>query len=107
MLIDRHRVAALLDLSRIAGSSEAERVASQPALETLLVALYAAATPTARERFTQRIERLPASGAPSGATPQVSSRSARRSRPSCISSSASATTTPTPPKMATASPIET
>lgn len=67
MLIDRHRVAALLDLSRIAGSSEAERVASQPALETLLVALYAAATPTARERFTQRIERLPASEKPWGA----------------------------------------
>lgn len=67
MLIDRHRVAALLELSRIAGNSEAERVASQPALETLLVALYAAATPTARERFTQRMERLPASEKPWGA----------------------------------------
>ena len=67
MLIDRHRVAALLELSRIAGGSEAERVASQPALETLLVALYAAATPTARERFTQRMERLPASETPWGA----------------------------------------
>lgn len=67
MLIDRHRVAVLLDLSRIAGNSEAERVAAQSALEALLVALHAAATPAARDRFTQAMAQLPATDRPWGA----------------------------------------
>ena len=64
MLLDHHRVAALLELTRIAGSSEAERIASTNALETLLIALYTAATPVARERFLQRMEGVPAAEKP-------------------------------------------
>ena len=67
MLLDRHRVAVVLDLSRIVGSSEAERVASQATLEALLVALYTAATPAARDRFTQAMAQLPATDRPWGA----------------------------------------
>lgn len=67
MLIDRHRVATVLELSRLAGSSEAERVASQSGLEALLVTLYAASTPTARARFTDAMAQLPVADKPWGA----------------------------------------
>lgn len=64
MLIDRHRVAAVIALSRV---PEAERAARQDALEALLVHLYQGATPAAREAFRKRMDPLPQSQKPWGA----------------------------------------
>lgn len=58
MLIDRHRTAAVIALSRV---PEAERVAHQDALENLLVHLYQNATTAAREAFRERMDPVPAS----------------------------------------------
>ena len=64
MLVDRHRIAAVIELSRV---PEAERAAHQDALETLLVYLYQNATPATRAAFLQRMDPLPASAKPWGA----------------------------------------
>lgn len=64
MLIDRHRTAAVIALSRV---PEAERDAHQDALETLLVHLYQNATAAARAAFRKRMDPLPASQKPWGA----------------------------------------
>lgn len=64
MLIDRHRTAAVIALSRV---PEAERAAHQDALETLLVHLYQSATAAAREAFRKRMDPLPQSQKPWGA----------------------------------------
>ena len=64
MLVDRHRIAAVIELSRV---PEAERAAHQDALETLLVYLYQNATPAARAGFLKRMDPLPASAKPWGA----------------------------------------
>ena len=61
MLIDRHRVAAVLALSKV---PEAERAAHQDALEALLVHLYTHATPAAREAFLKRMDPLPKASKP-------------------------------------------
>lgn len=59
MLIDRHLVAELIDLSGIAGGSAADRQAHQDALETLLVRLYTGSTPAARQAFRTRLDPIP------------------------------------------------
>lgn len=64
MLIDRHLIAALIDLSQVAGRSAAERDAHQDALETLLVRLYTSATPAARQAFRTRMDPIPQSEKP-------------------------------------------
>lgn len=64
MLVDRHRTAAVIELSRV---PEAERAVHQDALETLLVHLYQNATPAARAAFRKRMDPLPASDKPWGA----------------------------------------
>lgn len=64
MLIDRHRLAVLLRLSAIADSSEVEQAAHRDELEALLVAVFAAATPSARERFKKRVEHVPEDSRP-------------------------------------------
>ena len=64
MLIDRHRAAALIALSKV---PEAERAAHQDTLEALLVHLYTHATPAAREAFLKRMDPLPKTEKPWGA----------------------------------------
>jgi hypothetical protein len=64
MLIDRHLVAALIGLSQVARTSEAERDAHQEALETLLVRLYTGASPAARQAFRSRMDPIPQSEKP-------------------------------------------
>lgn len=61
MLVDRHRTAAVIALSKV---PEAERAAHQDALETLLVHLYQGATAAAREAFRKRMDPLPQSQKP-------------------------------------------
>lgn len=56
MLVDRHRVAAVIALSQV---PEAERAAHQDALEALLVHLYQGATLAAREAFRKRMDPVP------------------------------------------------
>ena len=64
MLIDRHRAAALIALTKV---PEAERADHQDALEALLVHLYTHATPAAREAFLKRMDPLPQTEKPWGA----------------------------------------
>jgi hypothetical protein len=64
MLVDRHRTAAVIALSRV---PVAERAAHQEALEMLLVHLYQSATSAAREAFRKRMDPLPQSQKPWGA----------------------------------------
>lgn len=64
MLIDRHRVAAIVALSKV---PETERAAHQDALEALLVHLYTHATPAAREAFLKRMDPLSKTDKPWGA----------------------------------------
>lgn len=61
MLVDRHRVAAVIALSQV---PEAERAAHQDALAALLVHLFQSATPAGREAFRKRMDPVPQSQKP-------------------------------------------
>lgn len=56
MLIDRHRLAILVELTRLGGASEAARIANRDALETVLVTMYTAASESARLTFRARMD---------------------------------------------------
>jgi hypothetical protein len=67
LLLDRHRVAILLELCRLGAASEAARVANSDALGTVLLGLYNGATTSARKAFLDRMNPLPQSQKPWGA----------------------------------------
>ncbi|MBZ5709655.1 hypothetical protein [Nannocystis pusilla] len=64
MLIDRHRTAALIQLSEVATAPAEVRTAKKEALEALIVALFQAATPEARATFLARVALVPAEARP-------------------------------------------
>lgn len=64
MLLDRHRVAILLELCRLGAASEAARAAHSDALGTVLLGLYTQATDKARKAFRARMDPLPQSRKP-------------------------------------------
>jgi len=64
MIIDRHRTAALIQLSEIASAPAEVRSAKKEALEALIVALFQAATPEARATFIARVTLVPAEARP-------------------------------------------
>ncbi len=64
MLLDRHRVAILLELCRLGAASAAARVAHSDALGTVLLGLYTQATDKARNAFRARMDPLPQSRKP-------------------------------------------
>lgn len=64
MQINRHHVAAVLDLGEV---PSAERPLYQDALEALIVTLYRGANAVARDAFTKRMEALPQDSRPWGA----------------------------------------
>jgi hypothetical protein len=63
-LLNRHRVAVLLELSRLGAASEAARVANSDALGTVLLGLYNGATTGARKAFMDRMNPVPQSQKP-------------------------------------------
>jgi hypothetical protein len=79
LLLDRHRVAILLELSRLGAASEAARVANSDALGMVLLGLYNGATTSARKAFRDRMDPLPqtqkpwaaVTPTPTNATPAV------------------------------------
>jgi len=64
LLLDRHRVAILLELCRLGAASEAARVANSDALGTVLLGLYNGATTSARKAFMDRMNPVPQSQKP-------------------------------------------
>ena len=64
LLLDRHRVAILLKLSRLGAASEAARAANSDDLGMVLLGLYTGATTGARKAFRDRMDPLPQSQKP-------------------------------------------
>lgn len=56
MVINRHRVAILVELVRLGVASAAARIANRDALETVLVSMYTAASESARLEFRARMD---------------------------------------------------
>lgn len=64
IIVDRHRVVALIELSRASSNSAAAKAANREAFETVLVGLYMAATPAARAEFLKQMDPVPATEKP-------------------------------------------